>query len=170
MESMQVLWQSDRREGLNGVSLPNRWGEKSPSSRLDFAWWYLFASDHYSKCPHSGRLYRHHRDMGHIARQIKQAAQQAGIPKRITSHCLRHSYATHSLEGGVPIHVVQRIMGHSDPRTTMGYIHLQKDGVTSAKSPLESLLANSNETIDLRRQQTRQSPLESSPQLRLFTG
>ena len=139
IESMRVLWKHDVADGLNGVSLPHAYGRKSPKSHLDFAWWYLLAADDYSRCPKSGTMLRHHRDMGHIARQIKEAAIKCGIPKKITSHCLRHSFATHSLENGVPIHVVQRLMGHASIETTETYLHATKDGATAAKSPLESL-------------------------------
>lgn len=163
IESMRVLWQSDVNEGLNGVSLPHAWGRKSPSSHTEFAWWYLFASDNYSRCPTSGRLLRHHRDMGHVARQMKEAAQRAGIAKRITSHCLRHSFATHSLEHGVQIHVLQKLMGHTDIRTTESYLHVTKDGITSAKSPLESLLANPQAAMAHRE-------ASEKPQLRIFAG
>jgi len=140
IDSMRVLWQSDVSDGLNGVSLPDAYGRKSPGARLDFAWWYLFSADQYSKCPHTGSLYRHHRDMDNVGRIIHKAAVRCGCSKRITSHCLRHSFATHSLENGVPIHVLQKLMGHTDIRTTETYLHVTKDGVTSAKSPLESLL------------------------------
>lgn len=139
MEAMKVQWKSDLADGLNGVSLPKAFGRKSPSSHTEFAWWYLFASGNYSKCPASGVMYRHHRDMGNIARHIKYAARRAGIPKRITSHCLRHSFATHSLEGGVPVHVVQALMGHNSIETTETYLHVTQDGTTAARSPLESL-------------------------------
>lgn len=142
VESMRVLWKHDVAEGMNGVSLPKAFGRKSPKSHLSFGFWYLFAADNYSKCPVSGRLLRHHRDMGNIARQIKEASERAEIYKRITSHCMRHSWATHSLEGGVPIHVVSKLMGHSSIETTAGYLHVEKSGITSAKSPLETLLAN----------------------------
>lgn len=142
IESMKILWRSDMTDGRNGVSLPNRFGAKSPSSHKSFAWYYLFTADHESKCPHTGVLYRHHQDMGHIARQIKVAAEKCGFAKRVTSHCLRHSFATHSIENGVPIHVVQALMGHSDISTTETYLHVSKDGPTSAKSPLELMLAN----------------------------
>jgi integron integrase len=142
MESMRVLWKHDVADGLNGVSLPKAYGRKSPRSHLDFSWYYLFCADDYSKCPVSGRLLRHHRHMGSVGRQIKEASLRAGVPKNITSHCLRHSHATHSLEQGVPIHHVQARMGHNDLETTQRYLHTSVDGVTSAKSPLETLLAN----------------------------
>ena len=142
IDSMRVLHRHDVAERLNGVSLPHAWGRKSPSSRLEFGWYYLFSADDYSKCPLTGTLYRHHRDMGNVARRIKQAAQRAGIEKRITSHCLRHSFATHSLEGGVPIHVVKELMGHTSIETTQTYAHVAKDGITAARNPLQQLLAD----------------------------
>jgi integron integrase len=163
IESMKVLWRSDVSEGRNGVSLPNRFGIKSPSSHREFAWYYLFTADSESKCPHTGKLYRHHQDMGHVARQIKNAASKCGFSKRVTSHCLRHSFATHSIESGVPIHVVQKLMGHTDIATTETYLHVTKDGATSAKSPLESLLSSPGPIRQIEPEQQKQA-------LRLFVG
>lgn len=142
IESMRVLHADDVRQGLNGVSLPDGFGRKSPKAHTEFAWWYLFASDNYSRCPRSGNLYRHHRDKSHIGRLIKDAVARAGIDKRITSHCLRHSFATHSNEMGVDIRTIQVLLGHSDIRTTEIYVHANKDRATSSKNPLEALLAN----------------------------
>lgn len=167
---MRVLHSHDVAEGLNGVSLPYAWGRKSPSSHMSFAWWYLFTADDYSKCPHTGKLYRHHRDMGNIARQIKQAVERAGIDKRITSHCLRHSFATHSLESGVPIHVIQALMGHTSIETTQTYLHVSKDGPTSAKSPIESLVQKPPLAEMLRNPQPARPAQTRWPQLRVFAG
>jgi len=148
MESIRVLWRGDVADGLNGVSLPDAWGRKSPSSHLEFAWYYLFAADNYSKCPHSGRLYRHHRDVGGFAKALKAAVRRAGVAKRITAHCLRHSFATHSLEGGVPIHFLKELMGHTHIETTQTYLHVQKDKATASVSPLETLGEHHLEQID----------------------
>jgi integron integrase len=174
IESAKVLWRADCQEGRNGVSLPNRFGIKSPSSHREFAWYYLFTSDHESRCPHTQKLYRHHQDMGHIARQIKLAAVRCGFAKRVTSHCLRHSFATHSLENGVPIHVVQALMGHTSIETTEGYIHITKDGATAAASPLQSLESQDTEhsgreqLVDALRNPAPRR--ESKPMLRVFAG
>lgn len=142
IESMRVLHADDVRQGLNGVSLPDGFGRKSPKSHLSFAWWYLFASDNYSRCPRSSVLYRHHRDKSHIGRLISQAVERAGIDKRITAHCLRHSFATHANELGVDIRTIQALLGHSDIRTTEGYVHANKDRATASRNPLELMLAN----------------------------
>lgn len=169
VDSMRVLWRADVADGRNGVSLPNRFGVKSPSSHCEFAWYYLFTADHESKCPHTGRLFRHHQDMGHIARQIKNAASRCGFAKRVTSHCLRHSFATHSLENNVPIHVVQKLMGHTSIETTEGYLHVTKDGATSAKSPLELLLASPG-SVRAESQEVAKPVAPPVAGLRLFVG
>lgn len=164
IESMRVLWKHDCEDGLNGVSLPNAFGRKSPRAHNEFAWYYLFCADDYSKCPHTGHLYRHHRDMDNVGRQIKNAVTRAGLEKRITSHCLRHSYCTHSLENGVPIHVVSKLMGHSSIEITQTYAHVSKTGITAAKSPLESLLGSPKFASESRNEKDKPTAL------RLFVG
>jgi integron integrase len=139
IESMRVLHADDVRQGLSGVSLPDGFGRKSPKAHMEFAWWYLFSSDKYSRCPRSGNLYRHHRDKSHIGTLIKQAVRRAGIDKRITSHCLRHSWATHSNEMGVDIRTIQVLLGHSDIRTTEIYVHANQHKASASRNPLEEL-------------------------------
>jgi integron integrase len=139
IESMRVLHADDTRQGLSGVSLPDGYGRKNPSAHLQFSWWYLFASDNYSRCPRSGVLYRHHRDKSHIGRCITNAVKRAGIDKRITSHCLRHSWATHSSEMGVDIRTIQVLLGHSDIRTTETYVHANQFKATASRNPLQAM-------------------------------
>lgn len=141
IESTRRVWMRDMESGGNGVSLPKAFGKKSPRSHKQFRWYYLLCSNSESRCPKSGRLLRHHRHMGSIARQISNAADRAGIEKRVTSHCLRHSFATHSIESGVPIHFVQKLMGHASIETTERYLHASKDKATSSTSPIEAIAA-----------------------------
>lgn len=164
LDSSKVLWRWDKENNPNGVSLPDAFGRKSPRAASEWCWYYLFPSDNLSRDDRDGKLKRHHRDASHISREIKLASQRAGIPKRITSHNLRHSYATHSAEQGVPIHTLQRLLGHTDIRTTEGYLHASKDGPTATKSPLEKLLANPSSLQELRRDN------EDPPTLRIFAG
>lgn len=144
--SVRRLHSQDLSENAAGVSLPNAFARKSPRSRMDFAWWYLFTAPRYSICPRSGLRLRHHRHRTHLGAAIGKAAKAAGIEKRVTSHVLRHCYATHANELGVDVTRLQQLLGHSDVRTTMIYVHANRSGVTSSASPLTDLLARRSQT------------------------
>ena len=70
---------------------------------------------------------------------IKEALQKTSIKKDVSMHTLRHSYATHLLEQGVDIHSIQLLLGHSDIRTTIIYLHVAQIKTRLAHSPLDSL-------------------------------
>ena len=70
---------------------------------------------------------------------INEALKRTDIKKQVSMHTLRHSYATHLLEDGVDIHSIQRLLGHSDLRTTMVYLHVAQIRARPAHSPLDSL-------------------------------
>ena len=80
---------------------------------------------------------RHHLDPSTLQRAVKQAAQKAGIPKRVSCHTFRHSFATHLLQNGYDIRTVQELLGHKDVRTTMIYTHVLQRGGMAVRSPLD---------------------------------
>ena len=61
-----------------------------------------------------------------VQRAFKTALQESGVQKRATVHTLRHSYATHLLEAGVNLRLIQAYLGHSSPKTTAIYTHLTR--------------------------------------------
>ena len=82
---------------------------------------------------------RHHLLESGLQKAVKIAVDRAGITKRIGTHTFRHSFATHLLEDGINIRVVQELMGHADVKTTEIYTHVMQKDILAVISPLETL-------------------------------
>jgi hypothetical protein len=89
--------------------------------------------------PRSGVLRRHHLHETGLQKAVNGAARAAGIEKRVGTHTLRHSFATHLLQAGYDIRTVQELLGHSDVSTTMIYTHVLNRGGKGVQSPLDAL-------------------------------
>ena len=77
---------------------------------------------------------------GSVEKLFARAKNRAGIQKRVSPHSLRHSFATHLLERGVNIRMIQRLLGHRSLRSTEIYTHVAESYVRDTRSPLDDLL------------------------------
>jgi site-specific recombinase XerD len=103
------MFEKDRKNNVPGVELPYSFERKSPNAGKEWA----------------------------LQKLIKQAAINANIPKRITVHTLRHSFATHLLESGHDIRTIQDLLGHTVLNTSMIYTHVANKNRLGVKSPLD---------------------------------
>lgn len=140
IDRVRVLLREDSRHPqYAGVWMPDALERKYREAGRSLGWQYLFPAARLAIDPQSGLLRRHHVDESNINRVLRSAAKQAGIEKQVTSHTLRHSFATHLLESGADIRTVQEQLGHQDVKTTEIYTHVLKRGARGVRSPLSDL-------------------------------
>ncbi|MFN7920212.1 MAG: site-specific integrase [Bryobacteraceae bacterium] len=77
----------------------------------------------------------------------REAAQRAGITKRVSPHLLRHSFATHQLENGADLPALQALLGHADLKPTSIYLHLSERHLKAAGTPLDKVVPTSLDRV-----------------------
>lgn len=139
LEKIKALHEKDLMAGYGKVYLPNALERKYPGAPKEWPWQYVFPSAKLSVDPRSGIIRRHHIHKSTVQSSLKQAVRKAGIPKHVSVHTLRHSFATHLLMSGVNIREIQQLLGHKNVETTMIYTHVLRDVSKVPHSPLDAL-------------------------------
>jgi len=137
IEVAKQLHNKDLDEGFGEVYLPAALSRKYSKANISLGWQYLFPSKTRSTDPRSGKVMRHHLNKSVLQKSVSAARIKANITKRVTPHTLRHSFATHLLENGENIRVLQVLLGHNDVKTTEIYTHVMQKKHDKVKSPLD---------------------------------
>ncbi len=137
LQHVKQIHQNDLVKGYGSVYLPDALERKYPNANREWIWQYVFPATSLSKDPRTGIMRRHHIDASGLQKAVRKAAKLTGIPKRVTCHTFRHSFATHLLENSYDIRTVQELLGHKDVKTTMIYTHVLNRGGMAVRSPLD---------------------------------
>jgi integron integrase len=138
MEIVRRLHSQDLAAGYAGTFLPRQLEKKYKNAAKEFIWQWFLPAHSLTFVPALREQRRYHLHESHVQGAIKQAATRAGIPKRVSPHTFRHTFASHLLLANYDLQTIQRLLGHGDVKTTMIYLQtVPSVTLKEAKSPLD---------------------------------
>jgi integron integrase len=138
MEQVRSLYDADVKAGFDGVFMPGALDRKWKSASKEFVWQWVFPAKTLTHVPRDNERRRYHMHDSELQKALHEAVRLAQIPKRVTCHTMRHSFASHLLRANYDMRTIQQLLGHSDIRTTMIYTHTVKSRtIKEVGSPLD---------------------------------
>lgn len=139
VEYAEHLWQQDMKDGWGSVFMPDALAKKYPNAAKSKGWQWLFPAGSRWVDEEKKDEGRWHLDVSLVQKAFKAAMDRAHVYKHAGPHNLRHTFATHLLENGKDVKMVQELMGHKDLKTTQEYLHVVKSRFRSVVSPADLL-------------------------------
>lgn len=140
MDVVRRLHAQDVAAGYAGTFLPRQLEKKYKNAAKEFIWQWFFPATTLTFIPNLREQRRYHLHESHVQGAVKQAANCAAIPKRVSPHTFRHTFASHLLIANYDLQTIQRLLGHSDIKTTMIYLQtVPSVTLKEARSPLDCL-------------------------------
>ena len=146
IEYAHQLWEQDMKEGWGAVFMPDALSVKYPNAAKSWPWQWVFPAGSRwinEKTEEEGRW---HMDVSLVQKSFHAAMARAHVYKHAGPHNLRHTFATHLLESGKDVKMVQELMGHKDLKTTQEYLHVAKSRFRNVVSPADLLYEDENKT------------------------
>lgn len=139
LTAVQTQHKKDLAKGAGWVDLPDAFHRKAPNAGHEWPWQWVFPATRTYRHEPTGQVRRHHLHETVIQKAVRLATIRSGVPKRVTCHTFRHSFATHLLLAGTDIRTIQNLLGHKSVTTTMIYTHVINRGPLGVVSPLDRL-------------------------------
>ena len=137
IEEVARIHKQDLLDGYGEAYMPHALARKYPSASRELGWQFLFPATSIGPDPRTGALRRHHLHNTTLRKSVGRARREAGITKPVRCHTFRHSFATRLLQQGYDLRTIQKLLGHSDVRTTEIYTHVLGRGAMGVISPVD---------------------------------
>lgn len=138
MEGVRRLHEEDIAAGYLGAFMPEALDRKAKNAAKELIWQWFFPARKLTFVPPEGGQRRYHLHETSLSTALRVAVRKSGVPKRVTCHTFRHSFASHLLRANYDIRTIQEMLGHSHVNTTMIYTHTVKSRtLKERRSPLD---------------------------------